>query len=144
MTSDLGGRIRKARLALNLTQDEFARRIGVSKVAVARYEAGRIPRTRILATIARVTGLNLNNLLEPDVAAHPSARSTRRASSSRTLEKAKALIEPDWRTDPWRQLSEESRTRYVERTKALVRQLSQNLEDYRQVLLNEVGTRKPK
>jgi len=144
MTSDLGGRIRKARLALNLTQDEFARRIGVSKVAVARYEAGRIPRTQILATIARVTGLNLNNLLEPDGAAHSPVRSTRRASSSRTLERAKALIEPDWRTDPWRQLPDENRKRYVERTKALVRQLSQNLEDYRQVLLNEISPRKPK
>jgi transcriptional regulator with XRE-family HTH domain len=144
MTSDLGGRIRRARLALNLTQEEFARRIGVSKVAVARYEAGRIPRARILATIARVTGLNLDSLLEPDVTAHALVRSTRRASSSRTVAKAKALMEPDWRTDPWRQLPDQSRKRYVERTKALVRQLSQNLEDYRQVLLNEISTRKSK
>jgi len=53
-------------------------------------------------------------------------------------------MEPDWRTDPWRQLPDESRKRYVQRTKALVRQLSQNLEDYRQVLLNETSSRKQK
>src|SRR3989442_15468838 len=48
----VGARIKQVRLKLGLTQVQFARRLGVVSVSVARYEAGRVPRLDLLSKIA--------------------------------------------------------------------------------------------
>src|SRR6266446_4012546 len=62
--SDVGGRIRQIRQQMKLTQAQFAQRLGVTKVSVARYEAGRIPRMRVLEEIAKLGGVTMSSLLE--------------------------------------------------------------------------------
>lgn len=53
----VGQRIREVRQALSLTQDGFARAIGVSKPALVRYEAGlRLPRPETLLRIGKISG----------------------------------------------------------------------------------------
>src|SRR5713226_5949649 len=61
--SDVGGRIREIRRKLGLTQTQFGQRLGVIKISVARYEAGRIPRFRILEEIARIGNVTVAWLL---------------------------------------------------------------------------------
>src|SRR4029453_17342032 len=62
--SDGGGRIRQIRQQMKSTQAQFAQRLGVTKVSVARYEAGRIPRMRVLEEIAKLGGVTMSWLLE--------------------------------------------------------------------------------
>src|SRR5262252_3303617 len=49
---------------LGLTQAQFAKRLGVTKVSVARYEAGRLPRLRVLKEIARLGEVTVTWLLD--------------------------------------------------------------------------------
>jgi transcriptional regulator with XRE-family HTH domain len=53
---EVGKRIRQIRRKLGLTQLEFARRLGVTKGSVARYETGSIPRLRVLYEVAKLGG----------------------------------------------------------------------------------------
>src|SRR6266481_179438 len=61
---EVGKRIRQIRQRLGLTQAQFAQRLGVIKVSVARYEAGRVPRPKVLEEIARLGGETVIALLE--------------------------------------------------------------------------------
>src|SRR5215510_6893345 len=61
---DVGGRVHGIRKHLGLTQAQFAKRLGVTKVSVARYEAGRVPRLRVLKEIARLGGVTVTWLLD--------------------------------------------------------------------------------
>lgn len=54
-SSDLGARIRAARLAQGLTQDQLARAVGVTRSAVAQWETGRAG--QIGANLARIAGV---------------------------------------------------------------------------------------
>jgi transcriptional regulator with XRE-family HTH domain len=60
---DVGERIRQARAGLGLTQDEFARRLGVTRISVARYEAGRVPNLGLLQLIAQLAGVTVGWLV---------------------------------------------------------------------------------
>jgi len=60
----VGKRIREIRQRLGLTQAQFAQRLGVIKVSVARYEAGRVPRPKVLEEIARLGGVTVTALLQ--------------------------------------------------------------------------------
>ena len=62
--SDVAGRIHEIRQTLGLTQSQFAQRLGVTKVSIARYEAGRIPRLKVLRDIAKQGDVTLAWLLE--------------------------------------------------------------------------------
>ena len=68
MAQDLaiGGRLREIRKRLGLTQQEFAERLGLRRLSVARYEAGRIPRMNILKEIARAGGVSVASLITSD------------------------------------------------------------------------------
>ncbi len=64
---EVGKRIRQIRQRLGLTQAQFAQRLGVIKVSVARYEAGRVPRPKVLEEIARLGGVTVMVLLQGSV-----------------------------------------------------------------------------
>lgn len=56
--------IRTLREALGLTQAEFAKRVGVSKQALSKWETGQfLPQLDKLFRIAEITGANLHSLL---------------------------------------------------------------------------------
>lgn len=57
-------RIRETRRALGLTQDELARRVGVSRSAIAQWETDRTGQVRAnLARVAAVLGVSVGYLL---------------------------------------------------------------------------------
>lgn len=61
----VGGRIRDARRAHGLTQEDLARAVGVSRSAVAQWETGRAGQLRgNLARIASVLGMPVAALME--------------------------------------------------------------------------------
>ncbi len=57
--------VRAVRAALDLTQDEFAKAVGVSKAALAKYESdeGYTPGADKIMAICRFTGKSPNELL---------------------------------------------------------------------------------
>ena len=61
---EVGNRVRQVREKLRLTQGEFARRLGVTRVSVARYEAGRVPSFGALHQLARLGGVTVGWLLQ--------------------------------------------------------------------------------
>lgn len=61
----VGGRIRDARRARGMTQEDLARAVGVSRSAVAQWETGRAGQLRgNLARIAHVLGVAVAELME--------------------------------------------------------------------------------
>lgn len=64
VTQGLGGRIRQVRRGIDLTQDEFGTRLGVTRQSVNGYEKGRLlPPTQMIVKIANLTGHNPGWLL---------------------------------------------------------------------------------
>ena len=60
----IGEVIRKYRKEKNMTQEEMARRLGVSAPAVNKWENGNsMPDIALLAPIARLLGISLDTLL---------------------------------------------------------------------------------
>lgn len=57
--------LRAARAKLDITQDEFARRSGISKDAVVKYESGEgyIPGADKIMSICRVAHISPNELM---------------------------------------------------------------------------------
>lgn len=65
--AELGARIRTARLAQGLTQDQLARAVGVTRSAVAQWETGRAGQIGgNLTRVARVLGTSAAYLLTGD------------------------------------------------------------------------------
>ncbi len=63
-TQGAATRIRGARRALGLTQDELARRVGVSRSAIAQWETDRTGQVRgNLARVAAVLGVSIGYLI---------------------------------------------------------------------------------
>jgi transcriptional regulator with XRE-family HTH domain len=63
-TEGVAVRIREARRALGLTQDELARRVGVSRSAIAQWETDRTGQVRAnLARVAAVLGVSIGYLI---------------------------------------------------------------------------------
>lgn len=57
ITAELGSRLARARLDLNLTQAHVADAAGVGRATIERIEAGEIARTSSLIRVLRVLGL---------------------------------------------------------------------------------------
>src|ERR1035437_2930538 len=75
-TTELAARIRAARLAQGLTQEQLARAVGVARSAVAQWETGRAGQVGSnLARIARALGTGAAHLLsgEQEAGAAPLA-----------------------------------------------------------------------
>lgn len=61
----IGTKIRDARLAMNLTQDELAKRIGVSKNAISNYENGvSTPKVELLCAIMKNLHVDANYIYD--------------------------------------------------------------------------------
>ncbi len=60
---DIGARIREARLAMNMTQEDLAKRIGASKNAISNYENGvSTPKLELLCAIMKHLNVDANYL----------------------------------------------------------------------------------
>ncbi|MCK9487225.1 MAG: helix-turn-helix domain-containing protein [Dehalococcoidia bacterium] len=66
LPSEVGGRIRRARLAQGLTQAVLARRIGITQAALSNYEVGKrdVPLSTFTA-LAFALDLTASDLLPP-------------------------------------------------------------------------------
>ena len=62
---DMGTRIRDARLARGMTQEELGKLVGVQKSAIAKYEKGRVVNIKrsTLQKIASALNMNPTNLI---------------------------------------------------------------------------------
>lgn len=61
--------IKKVRLTVGMSQEELAKASGVSRVAIARYEAGeRVPSVIIAARIANALGCKVDDLIKEESA----------------------------------------------------------------------------
>lgn len=66
ITTNVGSRLRQARVAARLTQGEVGRRAGLPQSAVSRYEGGsKIPSLPVLERLFEATGLDLALTLTP-------------------------------------------------------------------------------
>jgi transcriptional regulator with XRE-family HTH domain len=133
-----GQRIREVRKRLRLTQTEFARRLGVIQVSVARYEAGRVPRADVLDRIAHLGGVTVGWLLHgqgdrptpiPSQAARPLPEPL--GDLVALLESEVARVE---------QLPSEYRDRYEKRLREISSRITRELEEYRKVLRADYTT----
>ena len=69
----LANRLRKARKQAGYTQEQLAERIGVSRAAIARYEAGEIePSLKVLLLLAETLSVSTDSLLGRKKTALPS------------------------------------------------------------------------
>jgi transcriptional regulator with XRE-family HTH domain len=66
-----GERIREARKALKLTQDDLARGMGVSRVAVTQWEGGKVIEASRWPRLARMLRRDLDNLILGTIPARP-------------------------------------------------------------------------
>lgn len=76
---DIGKKIREARLAKNLTQEELGNIVGLQKSAIAKYENGRVVNIKrsTLQKLAKALGLRGSDLIieaDPVGAAELSAK----------------------------------------------------------------------
>lgn len=61
--------IKERREAMHLSQEDLAAKANVSRVSIARYEAGeRIPNVDIAARIATALGCTVDDLIEKETA----------------------------------------------------------------------------
>lgn len=133
--SDLGvgQRIRQVRRRLKLTQTEFGKRLGVIKVSVARYEAGRIPRANVLDRIASLGGVSVEWLLHGGSTAtegtQPSGVGTGKEDRSLVglSDREKALNQTT-------HLPSRYQERYAARVKELTARMLRELEEYARLL----------
>ncbi len=140
---DVGGRIHTVRKNLGLTQAHFAKRLGVTKVSVARYEAGRVPRLRVLREIARLGGVTVTWLLDG-----PSPQGHQRQLRVGHLETG--LIEPgqdlltflQQKAPLMTHLPAQYQRRFEERIRELVVRAKRELDEYQKVLEGESRRRR--
>jgi len=124
--ADLGKRIRLLRKRLGLTQAEFGKQVGTTKLSVARYEVGRIPRVEVLDRIALRAGVSLTWLLhgtENEVA----------GSQQKTADFIARRLTPQSFVKVSR-LPHEYQVEYQGRINEAVEQLRHQLEEYAELL----------
>lgn len=86
MPNDLGNKIRQARLAKHLTQEDLAKKVGTTKQNIYKYETGiitNIPLDRLeaIADVLSVTPSDLTGWYGPSIHAHVSDPSFAGAAS---------------------------------------------------------------
>ena len=57
--------LKKIRIAANMTQNELAEKVGVTRTAVSKWEAGRMPTPKTAQRIAAVLGFDWTLFFEP-------------------------------------------------------------------------------
>jgi transcriptional regulator with XRE-family HTH domain len=90
----VGTRIRALRLAANLTQDEFAAKLDVSRSAIAQWETGRAGQVRDnMERIAKILNTSLGYLASGEVSSlHGDELALIRLYRSCTLEDRRLLV----------------------------------------------------
>ena len=64
---DINNKIRKLRFELNLTQQEFADRIGISRPSLSNYEKGtRMPSMTVAQKICKEFNVSLSDIIDQD------------------------------------------------------------------------------
>ena len=140
---DVGQRIRRIRQKLGLTQAQFAERLGIIKVSVARYESGRIPRSDVLDAIAQQGGVSVEWLLhgpasETRKKAHPPA--SPEADLSGPLHNLITFLEG--KATRKGNLSLRYRRQFEQRVDEVVSRIKRELEEYYRLLETESRTRR--
>jgi transcriptional regulator with XRE-family HTH domain len=131
---EVGERVRQVREKLELTQSEFARLLGVTRISVARYEAGRVPRLSLLRHMARLGRVDLGWILkeEPSGDASRNQPAVDRQDVPDTFQDLVAFLRRE--TGRLARLPRHSRRRYEERLQELLGRMQRDLEDYRELL----------
>jgi len=135
---EVASRIRKVRQALGLTQAQFGQRIGVIKVSVARYEAGRLPRMNVLDAIARLGGVTIEWLLHgqgPETDRRLPRSEVPEPKIPAPLQDLAVVLERA--TPRLAELPRQHRKRYEERVSEVMARVKRELEEYQKVLRAE-------
>jgi transcriptional regulator with XRE-family HTH domain len=133
---EFGKRVRLLRHRLHLTQQGLGDRLGLTKVSVARYEAGRVPRLDLLQKIAEIAGESVAWLLHGD-AANSGTRATQPIRSPATGQRLGRLVTrliSELESDYLSQLPVGLRRRYEQRTKEVLAKTLRELKEYRALL----------
>ena len=131
---EVGKRIRHVRESLGLTQAEFARRLSVTRISVARYEAGQVPNLSLLRHVARLGRVDLGWILaeEPSEGASRDQPAVHRQDVPDTFQDLVAFLRRE--TARLARLPRHYRRRYEERLRELLKRMQRDLEDYRELL----------
>lgn len=125
----IGIRLREVRNGLGLTQDEFAKRLGLSRLSIARYEGGRIPKLSVLRQIARAGNTTIASLLGPDTDPNrPGKENSVPPAVSRLLRRLRAQLEAGANIE-----RSVDRRQYEQRSKVVLSRAIRDLEDYREM-----------
>jgi transcriptional regulator with XRE-family HTH domain len=138
---DVGERIRQARETLRLTQGEFAGQLGVTRVSVARYEAGRVPNLGLLRKIAQLAGVTVAWLLA-GAADEGSQRAANDRPSPLEVAEANSRLLAFLKQDAAKAalLPKIFRRSYDLRLHESIARLERELEEYRQLLEGQAHT----
>ena len=133
---EFGKRIRLIRQRLHLTQQGLGERLGLTKVSIARYEAGRIPRIDLLQKIAEVAGVNVAWLLHGEAASsgRRAAQPIRFPITGQRLGRIVTHLISELESDYLSQLPVGSRRRYEQRAKEVLAKTLRELKEYRALL----------
>ena len=131
---DLGTRIRRIRSKLGLTQAQFAKRLGVIRGSVARYEAGSIPRLRVLNEIAKPGDVTVAWLLQGTEASNKrmSALGPRQLNLTEPLSAFLGFLER--KSTALAPLPQQQRKQYEKRVNELLSRIKRELDEYQIVL----------
>ena len=131
----IGARIRRIRQSLKLTQQELGRQLGLTKVSVARYEAGRVPRIELLRKLSQLGGVTVSWLLQGQDGAPPASRydnSLGPGASERSAERILGRLATRLPGNPrW---SPQFRKRYERRRAEILLRAIRELEDFKKLL----------
>ena len=102
MNLEIAGRLTQLRKAKELSQEELASRLGVSRQAVSKWERGdSLPDVVMLKTIADLYGLRVDDLLTEDGVASALAEAAGREKKRDAYLMQKMLIAAMWVTMVW-------------------------------------------
>src|SRR4030095_12840148 len=137
---EVGKRIRHVRESLGLTQAEFAARLSVTRISVARYEAGQVPNLSLLRHVARLGSVDLGWILEeePSGSAPRDLSAVHRQDIPDTFQDLVVFLRKE--TGRLARLPRHSRRRYEKRLQELLGRMQRDLEDYRRLLESRRGS----
>ena len=94
---DIGGKIRLARLAKGMTQEELGKRLGVQKSAIAKYESGRVVNIKrsTLRKIPEILDIRPTELIEDLLYEEKPAESELSVPVQALIEEVKMLSDAD-------------------------------------------------
>jgi transcriptional regulator with XRE-family HTH domain len=131
---EVGARIRQARTALGLSQQELGKRIGKTASAVSKYERGQITEVRALAAISKVLGKPADWLLHGDSPESPGRATAASVPLPEPVGELAALLLPERSLERVRRLPPRYRGRYLDRVKEVAARVRRELDEYRKVL----------